>query len=179
MSRHAWRSTAALWALCFGAVLLQYWPALSFGFVYDDYHFIRPYDMTEVLRAFHGTWDAAGIEPAFYRPLTIVLYALRFRAFGLNESAHHAASLIAFATAGGLLATLAWRITGRGATGAWVALFWTVHPNAPLSLAAWLTNQMHLAQTLVIVLSLWWWWRIKAATWGWWMPLLLCGASRS
>ncbi len=176
MSRHAWYTTTALWVLCGAAVFLQFWPVTSFGFVYDDYHFLRPYDLTDVLRAFHGTWDPAGIEPPFYRPLTVALYAARFEIFGLNEVAHHLVGLLAFAFIGSMAAMLAWRVTGRIATGVWFVLFWTVHPIAPVSLAVWITNQMHLAQTFVIVLSFWIWWHVKSADWRWWIPLLCSGA---
>jgi len=171
-----WFPGVALLALCCGAALLQYWPALWFGFVYDDYGFVRPYNADDLLRVFHGSWDVAGIEPPFYRPLTVLLYAARFEAFGFNEVAYHLLSVLAFALCGWLAAILVWRITGKISAGLWVALFWTVHPIAPVSLVAWITNQMHLAQTLVIVLSLLWWWRIKAKAWIWWTPLLLGGA---
>jgi hypothetical protein len=173
--RKRWFPAIALLASCCGAALLQYWPALSFGFVYDDYHFVRPYDAADLLRVFHGSWDGAGIEPPFYRPLTVLLYAARFEAFGVNETAYHVLSVLGFALCGWLAALLVWRITGKVGAALWIALFWTVHPNAPLSLVAWITNQMHLAQTLVIVLSLLWWWRIKAAAWLSWTPLLLAG----
>src|SRR5919202_3560495 len=58
--------------------LILYKDTLGYGFDYDDYHFIRPYSRAEVLAAFHGPWDATGIEVPFYRPLTVALYAARF-----------------------------------------------------------------------------------------------------
>ena len=54
---------------------------IGYGFHYDDYHFVHPYSRTDVLAAFHGPWDPAGIETGYFRPLTICLYAARFAAF--------------------------------------------------------------------------------------------------
>ena len=68
------------------ATWLVHRETLHYGFDYDDYHFLRPYTPAEVLATFHGPWDLTGIEVKFYRPLTIVLYAVRFELFGLNAT---------------------------------------------------------------------------------------------
>jgi hypothetical protein len=78
---------------------LIYSPTIYYGFHYDDYHFVRPYTAHEVLSSFNGPWDASGIETAYYRPLTICLYAVRFAALGLNARAHHITSLVMFVAA--------------------------------------------------------------------------------
>ena len=49
----------------------------------------------------------------FYRPLTIVLHAIRFELFGLNAVAHHAMSLALFALAAGLVGWLVYGWTWR------------------------------------------------------------------
>ena len=95
------------------ATWLVHRETLHYGFDYDDYHFLRPYSLAEVLATFHGPWDLTGIEVKFYRPLTIVLYATRFELFGLNATAHHAVSLTLFALAAALTAWLIHRLTAR------------------------------------------------------------------
>ena len=49
------------------ATLAVHRQTLRYGFDYDDYHFVHPYSRADVLRAFHGPWDAARIERPSYR----------------------------------------------------------------------------------------------------------------
>ena len=113
----------------------------------------------------------------FYRPLTIVLHAIRFELFGLNAVAHHAMSLASFALAAGLVAWLVYAWTGRAAAGAIAAVLVVSHPAMPYSLVAWITNQMHLAQTLIVLAALVWWHAVRARSLVWWLPLLLFGVA--
>jgi hypothetical protein len=146
---------------------------IGYGFDYDDYHFVRPLSPAEVWSAFSGTWDRTGIEVPFYRPLTVVLYAVRFHLFGLNSEAYHALSLAMFwlsAVLFGLLARAFLRSTAGGALA--IAAF-AVHPSMPYAAVAWVTNQMHLLQLLVVLSALLWWFFIRRRSVGWWMPLVL------
>src|SRR5262249_59850488 len=90
-----------------------YRDTLRDGFYYDDYHFVRPHALTEVVHAFRGPWDATGIEVPFYRPLTVAYFALRFEALGYNAVAYHALSLSLFALAAALIATFVYAATTR------------------------------------------------------------------
>ncbi len=155
------------------ATWLVHGTTLHYGFDYDDYHFLRPYTLAETLATFHGPWDLTGIEVKFYRPLTIVLYAVRFWLFGLNATAHHAVSLTLFAVAASLTGWLAYRLTARAVAAPVAALLVVAHPAMPYSLVAWVTNQMHLAQTLVVLSALVWWHAVRARPLVWWLPLLV------
>jgi hypothetical protein len=157
--------------VCVGA-FAQYRDTLAFGFNYDDYHLVRPYAASEVLAAFHGSWDATGIERSFYRPLTVAFYAARFDAFRYNAWKYHALSLTLFALAGAIGMVLLARLTGRWSAAVWFAVFWCVHPNLPISLVAWITNQMHLLQTIVCLSAIVWWTVIRNRSLIWWTPLL-------
>lgn len=155
----------------------MYRHTLAYGFDYDDYHFIRPYPTAEILAAFHGPWDPAGIEVPFYRPLTIAFYAARFELFGLDSRAHHWVSLGMFALAAALTGGLAWSTTGRIAIGLATAACFLVHPAMPYALVAWITNQMHLAEAIVVLVAFLWWYLVRARGVGWWVPLLVVGAA--
>ena len=159
------------------ATWLVHRETLHYGFDYDDYHFLRPYTTAEVLATFHGPWDLSGIEVKFYRPLTIVLYAVRFKLFGLNAPAHHAVSLTLFAIAASLAGWFAYRLTGRALAAAVASLLVVAHPTMPYSLVAWVTNQMHLLQTLVVLSAFVWWHLVRARTIVWWLPLLVFGTA--
>ena len=150
----------------------MYSHTIGYGFDYDDYHFIRPYPAAELRAAFSGPWDPAGIEVPFYRPLTIAFYAARFQLFGLNSEAHHAVSLALFALAAMLLGMFVWQCTRRIAVAALGTVLFVVHPAMPYSLVAWITNQMHLIEAIVVLLGLNWWFVVRWKGTAWWIPLL-------
>ena len=150
---------------------------MSYGFHYDDYHFIRPYPATEIRRVFHGPWDASGIETPYYRPLTICLYAARFAWFGLNAEAYHVLSLVMFALAATLFGVFAARSMDSPVAGLAAVGVFTVHPGMPYSAVAWITNQMHLAELLVVLAAVVWWFAVRRRSAAWWMPLLLFAAA--
>lgn len=165
-----WAATAAVATLL---TVLLYGVTVGYGFHYDDYHFVHPYRTAEVLASFHGPWDVSGIETAYYRPLTICLYALRFAALGLDAHAAHVLSLIMFALAASLFAWFVMQICGSRAAGPIAAAAFVVHPGMPYSAVAWVTNQMHLAGMIVVFASALWWFHVRRRTAWWWMPLLL------
>lgn len=149
-----------------------YRPTLSYGFDYDDYHFVRPYSPAEVRAAFHGPWDPAAIERPYYRPLTIAFFAARFEALGVNATAHHTLSLILFSIAAALAGWLAQRLGRSPAIGLLTTTLYVVHPAMPYSLVAWVTNQMHLLESIVVLSALIWWTAIRSSSIRWWLPLL-------
>jgi hypothetical protein len=145
---------------------------LPFGFDYDDYHFVRPYSRAEVIAAFRGPWDSAGIERPYYRPLTIAFYAARFELLGINATAHHAVSLMLFSIAATLAGWFALRLSASILIGALTTLLYVVHPAMPYSLVAWVTNHMHLMESLAILGGLIWWDVARTRGLVWWVPLL-------
>ncbi len=149
-----------------------YSPTLWYGFHYDDYYFIKPYTRDEVLATFAGSWDHSGIMVPFYRPLTIAFFALRFELFGLNAVAHHAVSLTLFASAAALAGLLAWRMTRSAGAGMLAALMFSLHPAMPYAQAVWITNQMHLLSSVVVLSALLWGHVVAHRPLLWWLPLL-------
>jgi hypothetical protein len=155
------------------ATCLLHSRTLGYGFDYDDYHFVRPYSRAEIAAAFQGPWDASGIELPYYRPLTIAFFAARFELLGVNAAGHHGLSLVLFAAFVFLTAWFAYRLSARAAGAFLVLLFLAAHPATPYSLVAWITNQMHLLQALIVLLAFCWWDGVRRRSAGWWMPLLL------
>ncbi len=145
---------------------------LSYGFDYDDYHFVRPYSRADVIAAFHGPWDSARIERPYYRPLTIAFYAARFEVLGINATAHHALSLVLFSIAATLAGWFALRLTASILIAVLATLVYVVHPAMPYSLIAWVTNHMHLLESIVILAGLIWWDAVRTRGAVWWVPLL-------
>ena len=164
---------AAIAATAITAAFVLYGATLHYGFHYDDYYFIKPYSRAEVLATFSDSWDHSGIMVPFYRPLTIAFYALRFDLFGLNAVAHHAVSLTLFALCATLAGALAARMTGMTLAGVIAALTFAVHPAMPYAQAAWITNQMHLLSSLIVLSGLLWWHWVASKSLAWWLPLLV------
>jgi hypothetical protein len=175
--RSRWSAIALSVAIATLLTALLYGPTLRYGFYYDDYHFVRPYPAHEVRAAFHGPWDASGIETPYYRPLTICVYAARFAVLGLNAPAYHVLSLMLFVAAAALFAVLAMQTTGTRLAAVVGAAVFVVHPGMPYSAVAWVTNQMHLTELVVVLAALVWWFHARRAAALWWMPLLLLQAA--
>jgi hypothetical protein len=147
------------------------------GLYYDDYHMVRPLLPLELRRVWFGSWDVTGIERPFFRPLTTYLFSLRFWLFGLNITALHAMSLIGHALAGVLSA---WFLRREGLPlsgavfGAWL---YAIHPLFPYAQVSWLTNQMHLADSLLVLIGLLVWQTVRERALVWWGLLLPIAAA--
>jgi hypothetical protein len=176
-----WASKAAgiigIAALAALAVTYVHGVTAGYGLNYDDYYFLRPHSLQQVGDSFHGPWDVTGVMVKFYRPLTVAFSALRFELLGLNAVAHHTVSLVLFAACVTIAAWLVLRWTGRRLAAFAAVLFVVVHPAMPYSLVAWITNQMHLLQTVTVLAALAWWDVVRARGLRWWLPLLLLAAA--
>jgi len=170
------RFTAAAGALALLGVAIVYGSVTSTGFYYDDYHFVRPLSALELRRVWYGSWDPTGIEYVFFRPLTAWWFAARFWLFGLNAPAMHLVTL------GGhmLCAVLvAWFLRRAGAgsliamLGAWM---YAIHPIFPYAQVSWLTNQMHLLESVLLLAALLYWQHVRRRSLIWWAPLLVLAA---
>jgi hypothetical protein len=168
---------AVLAVVCAAATWGLYRETLGYGFDYDDYHFVRPYSAAEVAHTFSGSWDTQGIERPFFRPLTIAAFALRFDRLGLNARAYHALSLLLFGLAALLAGLSVERITNRWSAGLAAAAVFAVHPAMPYALVAWVTNQMHLVEIVIVLVAILWWSVVRGRRVVWWLPLLLAAAA--
>jgi hypothetical protein len=151
--------------------LAVYAHTLRFGFRYDDYHVLRPATTAELLQVLHGSWDPTQIESAFYRPLTAWWYALRFALFGLNAVAQHAVSLAGMILCAVLVGLFVRRETESDRAALLATGLYAVHPTLAYSQAVWLTNQMHLIASLVVLLALLAWQRARTRSASAWWPI--------
>ena len=159
------------------ATWIVYGHTLEYGFSYDDYILVRPHSREEVARSFSASWDKTGFLVPFYRPLTVAFNAARYELFGLDARAHHQVSLVLFACCAVLAGWFSARVTGQRIAGILATLLFAAHPAMPYALAAWITNQMHLTETLTVLAALCWWHLVRARSFVWWLPLLLLGAA--
>ena len=153
------------------ATLAAYAQTLRFGFRYDDYHVLRPASSAELVQVLHGSWDPTQIESAFYRPITAWWYTLRFELFGLNAVPQHMVSLVGMIACAALVGLFVWRETESRRAAVLAAGIYGVHPALAYSQAVWLTNQMHLLASLVVLLALLAWQRARTRSARAWWPL--------
>jgi hypothetical protein len=168
---------AALLSAAAAATALLYGHTLGYGFTYDDYVLVRPHTTAEVIRSFYGHWDPTGVMVPFYRPMTVAFNALRFELFGLDSRSHHVVSLSLFACCAALAGWFTSRLSRRALGGFLGTGMFAAHPSMPYSLVAWITNQMHLIETVTVLLALCWWHAVRRRSLGWWLPLLALGAT--
>jgi len=159
--------------IAIAGTLAAYAQTLHFGFRYDDYHVLRPTTTAELGQVLHGSWDPTQIESAFYRPLTAWWYALRFQLFGLNAVAQHAISIAGMIVCAVLTGLFVWRETESGRTALFATALYAVHPSLAYSQAVWLTNQMHLLASLVVLLALLAWQRARTRPPSAWWPIAM------
>ena len=153
--------------------LAVYAQTIGYGFRWDDYHMVHPWTMKELLRVLHGQWDPTKVEVPFYRPVTDWFYALRFELFGWNGAAQHSLSVLGIAVCAWMTGTFVARETGRPITAAFAAAIYALHPAFIYSEGAWLTNQMHLLASLLVIGALLAWQRVRTKPIEAWWPILL------
>ena len=168
-----WKSVVFLSTLALVGTLSVYGRTASFGFSYDDYHFVRPYTSAELVGAWSGSWDPTQIESPFYRPLTTAFMALRFEVFGINAAAYRWLTLSMFAAAAALCGLWIFRVAGSTCAAVLGTLWFCSYPTFAYSLAGWVMHQMHLVEVILVLAALLWWWHCKSRPLRWWLPLLV------
>jgi tetratricopeptide (TPR) repeat protein len=125
--------------LLFGLALLlavvSYWPALEYGFIYDDTQQIVE---NPALRSWSylGQYFAAnvweGVFPGrggdYYRPLFLMWLRLNYILFKVAPRGWHLTSLLAHMVATGMFFLVVRQWTGDGVVAGWGALLFSVHP---------------------------------------------------
>jgi hypothetical protein len=100
-------------------------------------------------------------------------YAVCFDVLGLNGWPLHLLNLVELTLAAVLLGLFVWR-ESRSWPIAWLAaVFYAVHPGGPYAVGAWITNQLHLLATLVVLAMLLLWQTVRArraVSWLWLLP---------
>ncbi len=129
--------------------------------------------MGEWLRTLYGSWDPTKIESDFYRPLTAAWFAARFALVGLNGVMSHALSLAAMIACAWLAGLFVRRETGSDRAAIFATGLYAIHPAFAYSQAVWLTNQMHLLASLVVLTSLLVWQRVRDRPAVAWWPLVV------
>jgi protein O-mannosyl-transferase len=180
------------WLSIVAAAVLVYWPGLSGGFAFDDYHVIVNNEHLGALN--HGVSGA--LDAAFStatgplkRPLSLLTFALNHAVDGLVPLGFKVTNLALHCLNAGLLLFLLRAILGRlsgiraGDAGrlAWlIALLWAVHP-INLTSVLYVVQRMTLLASTFMLLGMWVYFRIRVrqtsgrdVTVATWLALMLC-----
>lgn len=121
-------------ALVLIACLLPYWNALDNGFTYDDHYVVAGNDLVrslDVVRIFGSPfWEGFTTAGAgtYYRPLTILTYAIDHALAGLRPGFFHLTNLILHAAASMLVLLLTRRLVRSDRAALAAGLIFAVHP---------------------------------------------------
>ena len=156
LARFPYATTAAVSTIAFGA----YAGSLSNGFVYDDEAqvLLNPFVVNPHLwhRIFLGSvwsFQGAGVQTNFYRPLQLFCYWILYRLAGPNPAAFHAFNLLLYALTAAIVYRLGVRLLGGEAAALAAALLWALHP-LHVEAVAWISALPDLGCGLFVLAAL-------------------------
>lgn len=126
--------------LIVGFVFLEYGRAFDYGFFWDDYHIARPWTASEIANAFAGTWDSLGLEPAYFRPLTVLSFGVDWALWSFEPGGYHLTNLWLHTATALLLYTLMRRLRLNWSVALVGALFFVILP-PNVATADWISQR--------------------------------------
>ena len=128
-------------------------PSLRYGYLLEDYYYLRSYSLKEIAISFHSHWEPRMAETKGFRPLHTVHYAFFHWLIGGSPAANHVLNLGLHLTGILLLYALVWRSSRNSSAAFWSALIYGC-----LGSTAWhatqLTNRQHLLMVIFLFTSL-------------------------
>ena len=128
------------------AILLSI-PAIHYGYLLEDYRYLRPYSPEEILHTFSAHWEPLQIETKGYRPLHSVQYAFFYMLIGGDPVKNHILKMALFVTGVLLVYFLAFRCTNDISSAFWTALIYPCLATMAWQVS-WLVNRQHLLQII-------------------------------
>src|SRR5687768_4126807 len=146
------------------ATLLAYIPAIQNGFVWDDLVYIQknPLITTINIPEIFSTYYAGN-----YHPLTILVHAIEFQFFQLNEKGYHIINILLHVVNTAMVFYVMKRYTENVFITLVIALLFGIHP-LHVESVAWISELKDLLYTFFFLIGLWAYLRyleVKNATW--------------
>jgi hypothetical protein len=135
------------------ATFLLVLPTLDYGYLLEDYKYIRSYSLGEIARTFSSTWEPTQRETRGYRPLHSVHYAFFHRLIGGDPLRNHLLKTGLLIIGALLLYAFGLRCTGSRSTAFWTALTYIFLGGNAWQIS-WLNHRHHILQLQLILLSL-------------------------
>jgi len=128
-------------------------PALDYGYLLEDYMYLRSYSPGEILRGFYSHWEPSQVESKGYRPFHAVHYALFHRLIGGDPVANHILKTALMVVLALMIYLLVWQCTKDLSAAFWSALIYNCL-GANAWQASWLNHRHHILQGILLLASL-------------------------
>jgi len=122
-------------------------PALHYGYLLEDYRYLRPYSQEEILHTFSTHWEPLRVETKGYRPLHSVQYAFFYLLIGGDPVKNHILKMALFSAGVLLVYFLAFRCTDNISSAFWTAIIYPCLATMAWQVS-WLVNRQHLLQII-------------------------------
>ncbi len=128
-------------------------PAVHYGYLLEDYKYLRSYSLSEILHGFYSHWEPTLNESKGYRPFHAVHYAFFHWLIGGNPLNNHILKTALLLGATLLIYLFAWRCTRNQSAAFWAALIYNCLGGNAWR-ASWINHRYHILQVQLVILSL-------------------------
>ncbi len=135
------------------AVFFLTLPAVHYGYLLEDYKYLRSYSLPEILQGFYSHWEPSLVESKGYRPLHSVHYAAFHFLIGADPVRNHVLQTVLLAIAALLIYLFTWRCTNNRSAAFWTALIYNCLGSNAWQ-ASWINHRHHILQAQLVILSL-------------------------
>lgn len=142
----------ALFALIIIVILLSL-PTLNYGYLLEEYKYLRSYSLKEIGETFISHWEPSGEETRGYRPFHSVHYALFHFLIGGDPLPNHILQIILLMAIGFLLYFTVFSITGESSPSFWCALIYLCLGTTGWQVS-WLSCRHQLLQVILLMTCL-------------------------
>lgn len=128
-------------------------PILKYGYLMEDYYYLRSYSPEEIVRTFHSHWEPSMIETKGFRPLHSVHYALFHSLIGGGPLPNQLLALALHLAGVFLLYAFVTRCGAGRSAAFWSALVYFCLGTTAWQVS-WLVNRQHLLLVIFLFSSL-------------------------
>ena len=142
----------ALLALVIIVILLSL-PTLKYGYLLEEYKYLRSYSLPEIGETFISQWEPTGDETRGYRPGHSVHYAFFHFLIGGKSLPNHILQILLLMTIGILLYFMVFSITGKSSPAFWSSLLYLCLGTTGWQVS-WLSCRHQLIQVILLITCL-------------------------
>lgn len=128
-------------------------PTLHYGYLLEDYKFLRSYSTQEVVASFYSHWEPSLMETKGYRPFHSIHYAFFHLLIGEDPLKNHILQIIIFISLSLLLYFFTFHFTNNISAAFWSAVIYPCLSTSAWQMS-WLNHRHQLLQVIFFLLFL-------------------------
>jgi len=128
-------------------------PTLYYGYLLEDYKFIRSYSAQEVVASFYLHWEPSLMETKGYRPFHSIHYAFFHLLIGGDPLKNHILQIVIFISLSLLLYLFTFHFTNNISAAFWSAIIYLCLSTSAWQMS-WLNHRHQLLQVIFFLLFL-------------------------